>query len=234
MAKVVHQTAEGGALLVHVDEDLADAPVLVLAGAQVHLVAADHRLLGVALAAVGQPLAVAVALDPLDHALDDLLRDDGGARRQRRRQHGVDRLVDLVLLVGDQLGVQRLRQLRAVAVERVGLQREAPGEHVGLLAILDAGVVGHVDRLRDRARDEGLRRRHHADVALPGKVAHPGAAAGVGAVEHRVMLALQVRRALHRHRAADVDVGGVDVGLGEAEEAEQVEARARRPWPPAP
>jgi hypothetical protein len=39
---------------VHVDEDLAEAAVLVLAGAQVDLVAADVGLLGVALAAVGQ------------------------------------------------------------------------------------------------------------------------------------------------------------------------------------
>jgi hypothetical protein len=46
--------AEGGALLVHVDEDLAERAVLVLAGAEVDLVAADDGLLGVAGAAVGQ------------------------------------------------------------------------------------------------------------------------------------------------------------------------------------
>src|SRR3546814_2555537 len=39
--EVVHQAAEGGAFLVHVDEDLADRAVLVFAGAQVDLVAAD-------------------------------------------------------------------------------------------------------------------------------------------------------------------------------------------------
>ena len=39
------------------------------------------------------------------------------------------------------------------------------------------------------------------------------------------MLGLQVRRAFERHRAADVDVGGLDLGLGEAETGEQVEAR---------
>ena len=207
----------------HVDEDLADAPVLVLAGAQVHLVSADHGLLGVALAAVGQALAFAHPLDALDHPLDDLLRDGRGPGRERRGEHRLDRLVGLVLVVLDQLAVQRLRELGAVAVERVGLQREAPGEHVGLLAILDRGIVGHVDRLRDGARDERLRRRHHADVALDGEVALAGAPAGVGAVEDSVMLVLQVRRAFDRHRAADVDVGRLDLGSAEAEPGEQVE-----------
>ena len=43
----------------HVDEDLAEAAVLILAGAQVDLVTADDGLLGVALAAVRQLLALA-------------------------------------------------------------------------------------------------------------------------------------------------------------------------------
>src|SRR2546422_7898278 len=43
--------------------------------------------------------------------------------------------------------------------------------------------------------------------------------------EHRVVLGPQVRGALDRHRAADVDVGGLDLAPGEAEVAEQVEAR---------
>ena len=50
--EAVHQAAEGRALLVHVDEDLAERAVLVLAGAQVDLVAADDRLLRVAAAAL--------------------------------------------------------------------------------------------------------------------------------------------------------------------------------------
>ena len=37
------------------------------------------------------------------------------------------------------------------------------------------------------------------------------------------MLGLQVRRAFHRHRAADMDVGGLDLALGEAEMREQIE-----------
>ena len=49
--EAVHHAAEGRAFLVHVDEDLAEAAVLVFAGAQVDVVAADDGLLGVACAA---------------------------------------------------------------------------------------------------------------------------------------------------------------------------------------
>ena len=121
--------------------------------------------------------------------------------------------------------LQRLRELGAVAVERVGLERELPGQQVGRLAVLDRGVVRHVDGLGDRARDERLRRRHHADVALDREVALAGAAARIGAVEHRIVLGLEVRRAFDRHRAADVDVGGLDLALGEADVRQQVERR---------
>ena len=100
--EIVHQRAEGGALLVHVDEDLADPPVLVFAGAQIDLVPADHRLLGVALAAVGQLLALAGALDPLDDAFDDPLRDRRGARGGVQLNQRLDRLV-VLLVVLDQL-----------------------------------------------------------------------------------------------------------------------------------
>ena len=61
----------------------------------------------------------------------------------------------------------------------------------------------------------------------------PVRAARIGAVEHRIVLGLEVRRAFDRHRAADVDVGGLDLALGEAECGEQVEASARRASRPA-
>ena len=51
--EVVDEGAQRRAFLVHVDEDLAEPAVVVFAGAQIDLVAADHGLLGVALAAVG-------------------------------------------------------------------------------------------------------------------------------------------------------------------------------------
>ena len=63
---------------------------------------------------------------------------------------GGQNLLLLVLLVGQKLGVERLRQLGAVAIERVGLEREPPGEEIGLLAVLDACLVRHVDGLGDR------------------------------------------------------------------------------------
>ena len=53
-------------------------------------------------------------------------------------------------------------------------------------------------------------------------------AALVGAVEDRQCSSLQVRRALDRHRAADVLVGLVDLRAGEAERAQQVEAGLAR------
>ena len=136
--------------------------------------------------------------------------------------------VVVVVLVGDELALQRLRELRAVAVERVGFEAELPGQHVGLLAVLDRRVVRHVDGLGDGAGDERLRRRQHADVAVDREVALAGAAARIGAVEHGVVLGLQVRRAFDRHGAADMDVGGLDLALGEAEMRQQVEASARR------
>ena len=75
MAKLLMKRAERRAFLVHVDEDLAEAAVIVFAGAQIDLVTADHRLLGVTLAAIGHLLAVAHDDDALDQLLDDLLGD---------------------------------------------------------------------------------------------------------------------------------------------------------------
>ena len=83
----VHERAEGGALLVHVDEDLAEVAVLVFAGPEVDLVAADDGLLGVALA----PLRQAFAQGPLaghlldDDLLHDLLGDDRRVLRTTRK-----------------------------------------------------------------------------------------------------------------------------------------------------
>ena len=75
--------------------------------------------------------------------------------------------------------------------------------------------------------DEGLRRRHHADVALGREGAVADAAARVGAVEHRQMLGLEERRAFEGHRPAAPGVGGVDLGPAEAEGRQHVEARDR-------
>ena len=118
-----------------------------------------------------------------------------------------------------------MAELGAIAVERVGLGAEGPGELVGRLAILDACIVGHVDRFGDRAGDEALRCRHHADVALNREEALALLAARVGAVEHHVVLFLEVRRALQRHGSADVIVRGLNLIAAEAEMLEKVKGR---------
>ena len=48
---------------------------------------------------------------------------------------------------------------------------------------------------------------------------------GIGAIEHRQMLGLQMRRAFQRHGAADMEVGRLDVLLREAEARQEVEGR---------
>src|SRR6476659_11391226 len=79
--EVVHKRAESGALFVHVEENLAEPPVLILAGVEVNLMPADHGLLDITSAPVWQlftyrPLALDLALDD---PLDDALCHHGGA-----------------------------------------------------------------------------------------------------------------------------------------------------------
>jgi hypothetical protein len=123
---------------------------------------------------------------------------------------------------------QRLAQLAAVAVERDRLDHLTPGIDVGAARILDARLRRHVDRLADRAAQEGLRRRHHVQVRGDRDVALALAAAFVGAVEDRQVLIAQMRRALDRHRAAAVVGRGLDLLCAEAERLEQVALRRRR------
>ena len=77
-------------------------------------------------------------------------------------------------------------------------------------------VLGHVDRLADGAREERLHGAHHLDVA---HVVDRALALDrlEGAVEHRQVLVLEVRRALDRLVLVDVldDLG--DLGLRVAE-----------------
>ena len=84
--------------------------VVVFAGAQIDLVAADHRLLGVALAAVGHALALAHDHHALDHLLDHPLGQRRDARGLRLVEEGLDDVV-VFLLVLDQLALQRLASL---------------------------------------------------------------------------------------------------------------------------
>ena len=223
--EVVHHRPESGAFLVHVDEDFTKRTIGIFAGPEVNLVAADDGLLGIALAPLRHFFAFAVAHFAQDDLLDDLLGQDrdllgGGA--------GLEHLGRLVIFAHER-GGERLGELGAVAVERIGLDAERPAQLVGALAVVDRGRIRHVDRLADRARDEALRRRHHRDVAFDREIAPARLAAGIGAVEDRQVFGAQVGGAFQRHRPADMIVGGVDLGLGEAEMAQEVEAGIGEP-----
>src|SRR5271166_1881756 len=110
--EIVHQRAEGRAFLVHVDEDLGEPAVLVLAGPQIDLVATDRGLLRIALAPVRQPPALAA----LHHLFDDPLGDERCALRRRLRKD-VGRPLLGLLVVAEEARGQWLRQLRAVAIK---------------------------------------------------------------------------------------------------------------------
>src|SRR5208282_5664415 len=58
--------------------------------------------------------------------------------------------------------------------------------------------------------------RQEADAAPPARA---------GAIEHRVVLWFQMRRALDGHGAADVTVGGVDLGTGKAKRRQKIKFR---------
>jgi len=126
-------------------------------------------------------------------------------------------------------------------VEGVGLADAVEGgdlddfvaEAVGPLPLVqvadaDETVAGRDQRLAhhalaDGAGDEGLHRRHHADMGFHTQRPLADTAARIGAVEHRQMLFAQVRRAFQGHGAADMQVGGVDVGAGKAQALQHVE-----------
>src|SRR5262249_1416602 len=74
------------------------------------------------------------------------------------------------------------------------------------------------------ATDKRLGGCHHADVGLGREEALAEPAALVGAVEDGVVFRLEVRRRLDGHGAADVGVGLGDLFAAEAQRGEQVEA----------
>ena len=76
--EIVHERAEGGALLVHVDEDLPETAVAIFAGAEIDLAAADAGFLCVAFAPIRQAFA---SLRAFDEPFNDPLADDCGAGR---------------------------------------------------------------------------------------------------------------------------------------------------------
>ena len=99
--------------------------------------------------------------------------------------------------------LRRLRPLAVVVVDRDRLGVELPGLHVGLLDFVGRRLVRHVDRLRDRTRDEGLRRAHH--LQMPAVVDEARALRRLErAVEDRQVAVLQVLGLLDRVVRVDV------------------------------
>ena len=130
----------------HVDEDLAQLAIVIFTGAEIDLMAAHHRLLCVALAAIGQLQARTLALHyPLDDFFDHCF-DPG---RDRLGHQRLGHVVGVLVVIGQELRRERLRQLGAVAVERVGLDGQLPRQHVGAGAVFHGCVVRHVDGLGD-------------------------------------------------------------------------------------
>ena len=82
-----------------------------------------------------------------------------GTRQDRRGDFGNCRFVLLLA------GVERLRALRAVAINRDRLEAKLPALQIDALNLFGGGSLWHVHRLGDCAGEERLRRRHHAHVA---------------------------------------------------------------------
>ena len=192
--EIVHHRTERCTFLVHVDEDFAQAPIIIFTRTQINLVATHECLLGIALATGGQLVALTLALnfhDPLHDALGNLLH----AAHHRLGGESFHRIFLLTRLIRNELRGKGLGKLRAIAVKRIGLQRELPGKHISFQAFLNRGLIGHVDGLGNGTRDEGLGCGHHADMALGRQETLAEAAARIGAIKHRIMLMLQPRRA---------------------------------------
>ena len=219
--KVVHHRAEASTLFVHVEENLTEATVSIFARPEINLVSAHDRLLGIPLTALWHLFAVA-AHDLFDDDLFDHLLG-----QHRSFFHWVAGFEDLcrLFVILNQRRSERLGQFRPITVERVRLNAEAPRQFVSLLAVLNRRIIRHVDRLRDRTRDERLRRSHHGDVAVNRQITLAFFAARVGAVKDVVVLFFQVRRTFQRHGATNVVVRSVDLCLREPKVTQQVKRR---------
>ena len=98
---------------------------------------------------------------------------------------------------------KRLRALGIVAIDGHGLQSEFPGLGVGLHDVFDRRFFRHVDGLADRAGNERLRCRHHAEVTAPGNRA-ASSHRRQRTIEHVEVFGLEARRAFDRAVRVDV------------------------------
>src|SRR5690606_8221669 len=86
-----------------------------------------------------------------------------------------------------------------------------PGQHICVLTVLNRCFIGHIDRFRDRTRNEWLSRSHHANVAFNRKITLTDLTAWIGAIEHSVMLFLKERRTFQCHSTANMNIGCINI-----------------------
>ena len=131
--------------------------VVEQADGEIAFVAGDVELVGDGRARVGQ--AAAQRLAGLGAQIGDLgfeFLDAGFSCEIVRR--------GLAAAFVGFFGVERLRALRAVAINGHALEAHLPGLNVSVADFLDGAFVGHVDGLGNRAADERLRGGHHFQV----------------------------------------------------------------------
>ncbi len=186
----VHHARKRRAFLRHLDEDFAGPAVFVHPDRNVALVPAHTEL-------VRDGVPLYRHLFPLHARKQIALHRQNILRRNLR------------FLLFFLPCVQRLRLLRIVAVNRHGLQPQLPRFNVRIRNIFNRRFFRHVDRLRNRAGKERLRRRHHPHVSRPRNRA--SARRRQRAIEHRQVLRLEVRRAFHFAFLIDVrnDLAGL-------------------------
>src|ERR1035437_5022019 len=156
-ADAVHQSADGRTFLRHCDEKFAGLAVLEQTDGEITFVAGDVEFVRERLARVGQTTAQRLA--GFGTELDDFGFEFVQAGFQRgcvgnRRSGFVRTFVGL-------LGVQWLRTLRAVAINRHTFQAHLPRLNVSVADLGDGAFVRHVDGLGNRTADERLRGGHH-------------------------------------------------------------------------
>src|SRR5262249_16247531 len=135
----IHQPADRAPFLGHGDEEFPRLAVVEESHGNVPFVPSHRKFVGEGMARGGGKTA-------------ERRRPGGGGGSAGRSE----RLLFLFLAVRFFRRRQGLAALRPVAVNRQRLQPQLPPFDVGILDILDGRFFGHVDRLRDRPREEWL------------------------------------------------------------------------------
>ncbi len=226
----IQDASKGRPFLVHVQEDLSEAPIVVFAGSEEYRMAGDLRLLGIALSPVGQGFADSpggggqagqFGLFRGTDQVEGEFRLLGFGFVQLSGLKGDDRVGDHIDAGGERR--KGLGELGAVPVEGYGLEHGFPRQHVGALDVLGADGVGHVDSLGDRAGYEGLCGRHHGDMRLPVDASGSLFARRRRRVEYRQILVPEAGGPFQAHGAAGVEFGLLHFAGTEAQASQEVE-----------